>query len=101
MGGYTCKASHRFTLLCNVHDVRYFRTKGVYTHLDSRVEWPRPFRSVPHVGSLKRPKLWYIMGTPLMTRGRLVLDYYNKSSASVSLGCVHWVEYTYMLYIYF
>ena len=35
--------------------------------------------------------MWYIMGTPLMTRGRLVLDYYNKSGVTglCTLGCVH------------
>ena len=38
--------------------------------------------------------MWYIkIGN---SPDDLVLDYYNKSSASVSLGCVHWVVYTYM-----
>ena len=41
-----------------------------------QVEWPRPFRSVLCVGSLKRPK--HVVhdegfGTPLMTRFKFVI----------------------------
>ena len=46
-----------------------------------QVEWPRPFRSVLYVGSLKRPKHAVHdegLGTPLMTRFKFVIRNVNQ-----------------------
>ena len=77
---HTCTCKHKKDSHSNhvtTPQLQYMYISG----LQKQVEWPRPFWSVPSVGSLKRPKHSIHkerLGTPLMTRITINICNVNK-----------------------
>ena len=90
---YTCTCKHKKDSHSNhvtTPQLQYMYISG----LQKQVEWPRPFWSVPSVGSLKRPKHSIHnerSGTPLMTRITINICNINKLKP---IQCSYTAEHT-------